>query len=154
MIGGRAGHRAPVEQLRTSPPPPHAEQLRVWTLNSTAELRLLRASLQQELTRHPLLAAEDREDILDRIVLVATELATNAIRHGIPPTEVRLLRNDRHLILDVADRDLTRIPELADTRPLHAGGRGLMLARSFSLDVGWYATTESKHIWASFPIRP
>lgn len=143
-----------METIRTSPPPPHAEQLRVWTLTDTGELRLLRASLQQELTNHPLLAAEDRDDILDRIVLVATELATNAIRHGIPPTEVRLLRNSEYLVLDVADRDLTRIPELADTRPLHAGGRGLMLARSFSLDVGWYATEDSKHIWATFPIKP
>ena len=143
-----------MDMIRTSPPPPHAEELRVWTLTSSGELRLLRASLQQELTSHPLLAAEDRDDILDRIVLVATELATNAIRHGIPPTQVRLLRNSEHLVLDVADRDLTRIPELSDTRPLHAGGRGLMLARSFSLDVGWYATDDSKHIWATFPIRP
>jgi serine/threonine-protein kinase RsbW len=142
-----------METIRTSPPPPHAEELRVWTLTNTGELRLLRASIQQELTNHPLLAAEDRDDILDRIVLVATELATNAIRHGIPPTEVRLLRNSECLVLDVADRDLTTIPELADTRPLHAGGRGLMLAISFSLDVGWYATEGSKHIWATFPIR-
>ncbi|SDT54368.1 ATP-binding protein [Actinoplanes derwentensis] len=143
-----------MEQIRTSPQPPHAEQLRVWTLTSAGELRQLRASLHQELTSYPHLAADDREDILDRITLVATELATNAIRHGIPPTEVRLLRNDEHLVLDVADRDLSSIPELAGTRPLHAGGRGLMLARSFSLDVGWYATHDTKHIWATFPIQP
>ena len=34
-----------------------------------------------------------------------------------------------------------------------AGGRGLMLARSFSLQVGWYATETTKHIWATFPIE-
>ncbi|WIM92852.1 ATP-binding protein [Actinoplanes oblitus] len=140
--------------LRTSPPPPRAEHLRTWILTDATELRQLRASLHRELTGHPRLPAEDSDDILDRIVLVATELATNAIRHGIPPTEVRLLRNPDSLILDVADHDLSTIPELADTRPLHAGGRGLLLAQSFSLDVGWYATQDTKHIWAAFATRP
>jgi hypothetical protein len=45
------------------------------------------------------------------------------------------------------------VPELADTRPLGAGGRGLHLAGAFSLDVGWYATERTKNIWASFPRR-
>ncbi|KUL22389.1 ATP-binding protein [Actinoplanes awajinensis] len=142
-----------MEPIRTSPPPPHAAQLRVWTLTSTAELQQLRAALQQELSGHPMLPDDDHGDVLDGIVLVATELATNAIRHGLPPTEIRLLRSDDHLILDVADHDLTTIPELADTRPLHAGGHGLHLAQAFSLDVGWYATEDSKHIWAIFPTQ-
>ncbi|MEU8238273.1 ATP-binding protein [Actinoplanes missouriensis] len=143
-----------MQTIRTSPPPPHAEQLHLWTLENAAGLRELRASIQRELIGHPLVRAADHDDILDRIVLVATELATNAIRHGRPPTEVRLLRTDDSLILDVADRDLTRLPELAHTRPLHAGGRGLLLALTFSLEVGWYATEEKKHIWATFPLRP
>ncbi|BBH70051.1 hypothetical protein ACTI_67360 [Actinoplanes sp. OR16] len=140
--------------IRTSPPPPYAEQLLLWTLESPTQLRELRASIQRELVNHPLVRTDDQDDILDRIVLVATELATNAIRHGRPPTEVRLLRNDENVILDVADRDLSSVPELAHTRPVHAGGRGLLLALEFSLDVGWYATDDAKHIWATFPLEP
>lgn len=120
--------------------------LRQWTLTTTTELRGLRAAIHRELI-------DDPEDLVDRILLVATELATNAIRHGLPPTEIRLLAGGDRLILDVADHDLTTIPELSDTRPLDAGGRGLLLARSFSLDVGWYATVDTKHIWASFPLQ-
>ncbi|SCE78699.1 ATP-binding protein [Micromonospora mirobrigensis] len=139
-------------QLRTSPPTPQATEIQRWELTSAAELRTLRASLHRALTGEVLAEGAKLDDIPESVVLVATELATNALVHGLPPTTVRLLRTDRCFILDVADRDLTTVPELADTRPLGAGGRGLQLARAFSLDVGWYATEDTKHIWASFPL--
>jgi serine/threonine-protein kinase RsbW len=143
-----------VPQLQTSPPPPEAEALHAWILDDSTQLRQLRSALQEALTGHPLVAGESLGDVPERMVLVATELATNAIVHGRPPTEIRLLRTVDCFVLDVADHDLSTVPELADTRPLHAGGRGLQLARSFSLDVGWYATDTTKHIWASFPLHP
>src|SRR5690242_21620640 len=77
IVGADRGHRRAMEPIRTSPPPPHAAQLRVWTLTSTAELQQLRAALQQELSGHPMLPDDDHGDVLDGIVLVATELATN-----------------------------------------------------------------------------
>ncbi|MFD1364095.1 ATP-binding protein [Actinoplanes sichuanensis] len=128
--------------------------IQAWILDDSTQLRHLRSALQEALTGHPLVAGDTLGDVPERMVLVATELATNAIIHGHPPTEVRLLRADDCFVLDVADRDLSTVPELADTRPLHAGGRGLQLARSFSLDVGWYATATTKHIWATFPLHP
>ncbi|MFC7547378.1 ATP-binding protein [Plantactinospora sp. GCM10030261] len=139
--------------LRTSPPPPRADELRRWTLDTATELRGLRAGLHEALTGEELLAGERLDEIPELVALVASELATNALRHGIPPTIVRLLADDDHFYLVVADHDLTSVPELADTRPLGAGGRGLQLAQSFSLDVGWYATEHTKNIWASFPRR-
>jgi serine/threonine-protein kinase RsbW len=142
-----------VDNLRTSPPPPAGRELQVWVLNSTVELRELRAKLHEALTGNPLVAGEKLDDIPERVVLVATELATNGIRHGRPPTVVRLSCTDDEFVLDVADHDLENFPELVDTRPIDAGGRGLLIARSFSLDVGWYATEDAKHIWASFPRR-
>ena len=41
-----------------------------------------------------------------------------------------------------------------EIRPVNAGGRGLLLAQSFSLTVGWYATATTKHVWATFPVYP
>ncbi|AGL16580.1 ATP-binding protein [Actinoplanes sp. N902-109] len=140
-------------ELQTSPPPPEAEELHVWVLDDGTQLRQLRAALHEALTGHPLLAGDSVGDVLERMILVATELATNGIVHGRPPTEVRLLRGRDCFVLDVADHDLRTVPELADTRPTHAGGRGLQLARSFSLEVGWYATSTTKHIWATFPLH-
>jgi serine/threonine-protein kinase RsbW len=121
-------------------------------LHTATELRDLRAALHQALTGHAMLAGESLDDVPERMVLVVTELATNAIKYGRPPTVVRLLCTDDQFILDVADHDLENPPELVDTRPINAGGRGLMLAQKFSLEVGWYATETSKHVWASFPM--
>lgn len=138
-------------QLRTSPPSPQATELRRWQLSSAADLRGLRASLHQALTGEELVAGEDLHEVPELMVLVASELATNALRHGIPPTTVRLLVAEDRFILEVADHDLSTIPELADTRPMGAGGRGLQIAEAVSLDVGWYATDRTKNIWAAFP---
>jgi serine/threonine-protein kinase RsbW len=143
-----------VGHLRTSPPPPIARQLHAWVLHTSTDLRTLRTCLQQALAGDPPAAGQSLADIPERMVLVATELATNAIRHGRPPTVVRLLCTDDRFILDVADHDLQAVPELADTQPAGAGGRGLLLAQALSLDVGWHATETTKHVWASFPIRP
>lgn len=151
LAAARAGHSPAVPHLQTSPPPPEAEELHVWVLDDGTQLRHLRAALQKALTGHQFLAGDTLGGVPERMVLVATELATNAIVHGLPPTEVRLLRTADRFVLDVADRDLSTVPELAHNRPLHAGGRGLQLARAFSLDVGWYATDTAKHIWATFP---
>ncbi|MFB9238057.1 ATP-binding protein [Plantactinospora siamensis] len=137
--------------LRTSPPLPETVEVRRWMLATPAELSGLRASLHEALTGNVLADGESLDDIPEQVVLVATELATNALRHGMPPTIIRLLTYDDHFVLDVADHDLASVPELADTRPQGASGRGLQLARALSLDVGWYATDDTKHIWASFP---
>jgi anti-sigma regulatory factor (Ser/Thr protein kinase) len=110
--------------------------------------------LHEALTGGPLLSGDHLGDVAERMVLVATELATNSIKYGIPPTTVRLLCTDDQYVLEVTDHDLSTVPELADTRPLNAGGRGLLLARTFSLDVGWYATANAKLVWATFPMRP
>ncbi|MGR6316930.1 ATP-binding protein [Micromonospora soli] len=140
-------------QLRTSPPPPQATELARWDLGTPAELRDLRSSLRAALTRYGLVQGEDLDEVPHLVVLVATELATNALRHGRPPTIVTLLAADDCFILDVADHEVSTVPELADIRPLDSGGRGLQLAQSVSLAVGWYGTADTKNIWASFPRR-
>ncbi|BBH65856.1 hypothetical protein ACTI_25410 [Actinoplanes sp. OR16] len=83
--------------------------------------------------------------------MVATELATNALRHGRPPAEVRLLRVASLLVVDACDHDPDAEPQFDTERPLGQGGLGLLLARTFALEVGWYRDGSSKHVWASFP---
>lgn len=125
-------------------------QVHEWTLNSARELRELRASLHTALTGSPHLDGR-LDDVPEKMVLVATELATNALRHGRPPTVVRLFADGDDFILDVADNDPEVLPEYADARPPGAGGLGLRLAEEFSLDIGWYTTDVTKHVWARFP---
>jgi serine/threonine-protein kinase RsbW len=51
----------------------------------------------------------------------------------------------------VADHDLDAAPEVDEARPLGTGGLGLKLTKTFAIDVGWYTTNVTKHVWASFP---
>ena len=81
---------------------------------------------------------------------MASELATNALKHGIPPTTVWLLSNGTDFLLEVADHDVDGRPYIAGQRAPGQGGFGLLLAHQLSLDVGWYQTDVTKNVWARF----
>jgi len=132
--------------LPASVPYPRASEICRWTLATFEDLRGLRADLRAAVD-----VAAAGPDVIDRMTVVANELATNALRHGLPPTVVRLLREGDRLIIDVSDHDREAEPHLAENRPLGGGGLGLQLTRTFAIDVGWYATALTKHVWASFP---
>jgi hypothetical protein len=134
--------------LPASGPYASATELNRWTLDSFGELRGLRAALMAAVGDS---TDDGRGDIFDRVAVVATELATNALRHGLPPTVVRLLRERDRLIIDVADHDPDAAPRLDEDRPLGMGGLGLQLTRTFAAEVGWYSRDDTKHVWASFP---
>jgi len=138
--------------LRTSPPPAQAVELEQWSLSHGDELRPLRLGLRDALSAHRLVDPAVTDEVTDRVVLVATELASNALRHGHPPAVVRLLRCDSRFLVDVADHDVAGVPQLAGIHLAGVGGRGLHIVRTLALDLCWYATTTTKHIWASFPV--
>ena len=135
-----------MSSLPLSIPYPRAAEICRWNLATFGDLRGLRADLRAAVD-----VAAAGQDVVDRMTMVANELATNALRHGLPPTVVRLLREGDRLIIDVSDHDREAEPRLADNRPLGGGGLGLQLTRTFAIDVGWYATELTKHVWASFP---
>lgn len=140
--------------LSAQAPPPATTDVQSWVLDSPEELRLLRASLHQALTGQLLPHGAELDEVPEKVALVATELATNALRHGLPPTIVRLGRTESCFILDVADHSPDVLPEYADDRPPGAGGMGLRLAKQFALEIGWYVEDDTKHVWAEFPLPP
>ena len=138
----------PDQPLDRSRPPATYRLVRTWVLDATSELRALRAEIHEVVTGHAgeILAG----GVPERVVLVASELATNALRYGIPPTQVSLLVDGATYLLDVEDRAVDRQPVLAAARQHGEGGFGLYLARRLALDVGWYTDGGSKHVWATF----
>ena len=95
-----------------------------------SELRGFREGLREEINRRSQMRADQLLDgIASNLVLVASELATNAIRHGRPPTIVELLQDDTRFLLTVADHDLGSEPRIAGDRPPGDGGFGLQIAR-------------------------
>jgi len=143
-----------VPRLDTSRPPTPHEEVQRWVLDSYTELRALRTSLQKALTGQPLPDGGTLDEIPEKMAVVATELATNALTHAHPPTVVRLLRTEKSFILDVADEEPDVPPEVAADRVPGTGGLGLQLAQKLALEVGWYVDGEVKHVWADFPIPP
>ncbi|GIG41404.1 ATP-binding protein [Cellulomonas phragmiteti] len=138
--------------LHLSHPPDGFEPVRTWALSSTAQLRTLRHELADQIGTSTTRDRQDLEATPDKLVLIATELAANALTHGLPPTIVVLSRTDEQWLLDVADHDPESQPVYAGTRITGAGGLGLHLARQLSLSVGWYTTETTKNIWATFPV--
>ncbi|MCL2464933.1 MAG: ATP-binding protein [Micrococcales bacterium] len=147
---GAVGARRPL--LRAVAPPADA-RLGVWTLESTADLRMLRAELRAVLHRAYLAhlaghVGAPRAPRTSPAVLVASELATNALRHGIPPVVVVLSRCGGAELLDVVDGSVDTVPTFAARRPIGEGGIGLHLVGRLADDVGWYAQGGRKHVWA------
>ncbi|MHA7134445.1 ATP-binding protein [Oerskovia turbata] len=133
--------------IASSRPPGSFRVVRVWELTSIDELSTLRTSLHEELTGRPLAPDGALAEIPEKIVLVASELATNALRHGRPPTTVHLLSDGEEYIVDVVDQDTTSAPVVAAPRLPGDGGFGLVLAHRLALDVGWFVA-DGKHVWA------
>jgi serine phosphatase RsbU (regulator of sigma subunit)/anti-sigma regulatory factor (Ser/Thr protein kinase) len=77
--------------------------------------------------------------------LVVSELVTNAIRHGAPPVQLRLIR-DHTLICEVTDASSTA-PHLRRSRALDEDGRGLLLVCDLTQSWGTRHTTTGKTIW-------
>ncbi|PZR52629.1 ATP-binding protein [Xylanimonas oleitrophica] len=144
-------------------PPPELTEVARWTIRSVDDLAMVRAALQAALqdpveapaggsggTTAVVLGTVAQAEI-QRIVLVASELATNALRHGSPPFSVRLLRDESSATVDVVDHRPDVPPVLAARRAPGAGGFGLQLARRVSREVGWFRSgDDEKHVWACF----
>lgn len=77
--------------------------------------------------------------------LVVSELVTNAIRYGLPPIRLRLIR-DTNLICEVSDSSSTS-PRLRRAGADDEGGRGLFLVAQLTQRWGTRYTSNGKTIW-------
>ncbi|GIM97361.1 ATP-binding protein [Paractinoplanes toevensis] len=141
-----------MSSLRLLAPPAHARQLLSWDLTSSDDLRRIRAGLHRHVGAGLPGDRAGPDDVADRMALVVTELAGNALRHGRPPYVVTLLRDADCYILDVSDHSPDKPPDLPRPQEqIRVGGRGLVIARTLAREVCWYPAGPAKHIWASFP---
>jgi len=129
-------------------PPAAAAEVARWTLDEPRHLSPLRAALLGAVADGIPEGAADHTDLDERLTVVASELAGNALRHGRPPTVVALWRVHDLLIIDVRDNDPDGRPTVEERRAPGAGGLGLALVERLAQDVGWYRTDTGKHVWA------
>ncbi|WP_188269088.1 MULTISPECIES: ATP-binding protein [unclassified Streptomyces] len=93
----------------------------------------------------------------EAVVLVVSELATNAVRHGHVPGRdfhllLRLSAGPRPVVrVEVSDTRTERVPLVKPSDPeLMDGGRGLLLVGDVSERWGWYPRSGApgKTVWA------
>lgn len=136
---------APDVEMRPCRPSRRFRLVHAWRLDDPRDLARVRREL-----RPWVLPETGADDVPDRLVLVASELATNALVHGSAPATVRLCGDRHDYLLDVVDRSVATAPHVATGRAPGEGGFGLQIARRLSADVGWYTTGSTKHVWATF----
>ena len=117
-------------------------------LHSLRELSLLRARLRATLTGSPGVVHPEREHWSERLVLIADELTSNALRHGGPPVATALSRLADRWLVAISDSSTQIPPAPAEGRDPALGGFGLYLVADLSVAHGWFLERGAKSVWA------
>lgn len=93
------------------------------------------------------------DHVADDILLVASELAANAIRHGSPPALLRLEYSAGRVRVTVSNHGGSADPIVREAAPDAAHGRGLAMVRALADDTGWMRVGDRLDVWAEFAVR-
>jgi anti-sigma regulatory factor (Ser/Thr protein kinase) len=117
----------------------------MWTVHvepTPPAVSYLRTSARSYLETHGASA------ILDPVLLLLSELATNAVRHGGEPISVSLVVDDDQVHIEVDDES-PDLPRLMPLDPYRVGGNGMRLVDA--LASSWGVRREAgdgKTVWA------
>lgn len=114
--------------------------------NGPESARLARAAVRDAL------ADWDRAEPLDDLMIVVSELVTNAFRYGSAPFILHLTLEDNHLIVGVQDGEPTALPIPRDAADCEPSGRGLRLISAMTTHWGWNRASDQKVVWAQVPL--
>lgn len=91
------------------------------------------------------------EEAGDDLLLLVSELVTNAVRHGVPPVRLQVDVDDTQVRVAVDDGDpRPPRPRTADTDA--EGGRGMVLVDLLSCEHGVLPQPPGKSVWASISL--
>jgi anti-sigma regulatory factor (Ser/Thr protein kinase) len=85
------------------------------------------------------------------VLLLTSELVTNAVMYGRAPVELRLRRDRRQLLIEVEDA-ATAVPRKLRPSPFQEHGRGLHLVASIADRWGTRPTPGGKAVWCSLAL--
>lgn len=88
------------------------------------------------------------EDVRLDVLLVCTELASNAYEHAEGPRSVRVHRHTDFVRIEVDDRTPAELPHLGESRLGDSRGRGLLLVAQLSRCWGTRDFSGGKTVWS------
>lgn len=102
------------------------------------------------LARQIVLDMNPPPDVVDDMMLVVSELVTNAVKHGAPPVELTVRSSTEGVTLEVYDAAAGE-PTVRTLERLDApgGGRGLRLVSEVAADWGVHTGPVGKCVWAT-----
>ena len=133
------------------PPPTGFHEHWCQEVQSLAELAKLRARLRATLTGSATVEHPEHEHWSERLVLIADELTSNALRHGEAPVATALSRTGDQWLVAVSDTSTEVPPAPAVGRDPGRGGFGLYLVADLSARHGWCVARGTKTVWAVVP---
>lgn len=92
------------------------------------------------------------DSVAEDILLVASELAANAIRHGSPPALLKLAYSAGRVRVTVSSRGGSSDPIVLTAAPDSGHGRGLAMVQALADEVGWERDGDRLDVWAEFPV--
>ncbi len=100
----------------------------------------------REFVAHTLIEHGYRGDA-DTVLLLTSELVTNAVRHASTPFEIRVSIEDEAVRVAVIDGDVDHAPELKHPGPDETNGRGMLLVDNLAEGWGSDRVERGKAVW-------
>jgi anti-sigma regulatory factor (Ser/Thr protein kinase) len=94
--------------------------------------------------------SEEPRETVEAAELMASELATNCVRHARSDFELAIHRSRRVIRVEVSDHGQGR-PVLRSLTPREQSGRGLQIVQKLSEDWGISPSPNGKLVWFSLP---
>lgn len=92
---------------------------------------------------------------VDDVLLLVSEVVTNACTHGDGPYELRIDHTDDKVWVQVSDNSPERPQPHGRHRPTRSSGHGLYLLKRLSSAWGWVPRGRGKTVWFEVPVpRP
>jgi anti-sigma regulatory factor (Ser/Thr protein kinase) len=91
--------------------------------------------------------------VVQRAMLLTSELVTNAVLHGRPPIQLRLRLTARHVVIEVYDGTAV-LPRRMRPTPDDEHGRGLQLVASLADRWGTRPLPHGKSVWCTVALSP
>lgn len=85
---------------------------------------------------------------VDDLMVIVSELVTNAFRYGKSPIILHLTVEDGHIVVGVQDTEPDSLPTPRDADDHEPTGRGLRLISAMATHWGWEKSGTQKVVWA------